>query len=116
MEQEGGFCPEDLMEESGEVPVLPGRLKAKLHSWRKITTNCFILSILASGYRIEWEQDRSQQFWGVPEWCDLKNHPSCYENEACTSKAVADGVAMGAMMEIPEKDAWNIMPIHIDVR
>ena len=116
MEQEGGFCPEDLMEESGEVPVLPGCLKAKLHNWRKITTNCFILSILASGYRIEWEQDRSQQFWGVPEQCDLKNHPSCYENEAFTSKAVTDGVAMGAMMEIPEKDAWNIMPIHIDVR
>lgn len=89
----------DIDEAEKDLPRIQqlSRILRYLPAWRKITSDPLILSILTSGYRIEWDPEK-----GEPERCDLRNHPSCEQHEDFVSAEIQKGLKMGVFKEIQE--------------
>ena len=88
-----------------------GRLRDKLPRWSQLFAaglcSAFVLSVVTSGYQIEWESAPPPPFFAL-------NHGSVLEHHTFVETAIKAGLLSGAMQEVPGRDALRcIMPLGV---
>ena len=112
MEEERGAYEGDLFDAHEPRPWLPGRLASRIKEWRAITSNSYVLSIVATGYsmRREWSS------LGEPPPCIKRNNPNCQNHRTFISGAVADMLAMGVVRKRTLEQVHTCLPLNVDVK
>jgi hypothetical protein len=88
---------------------LPGRLRECLPHWRKFTRSKFVLSVLETGYRIEWKR-------GPPPPCSFPNKPGCFgANHAFTCEVIRKLRAQGAIRPCRLDQLRGILALDVHV-
>ena len=93
------------------LPWLPGRLRANLAFWQSFCSSTFVLSVLTSGYVIEWEDS-------PPPPCEFKNKAGCFgDNYSFTCEAMTKLLAQGALRKCGREQLHCIlaMDVHVNV-
>jgi len=75
------------------LPVLIGRLKAKLDYWHTIGANSFVTDIIKCGYRIP--------FISTPCKAHFSNNKSAWDNASFVESAISELVSNHAVVEVP---------------
>jgi hypothetical protein len=96
----GGVCSEPVH----------GRLRAKEAQWRSLAkaglVSAFVLSIVLSGYVIEWEGS-------APAPSFATNHPSVFENANFVRSAINAALSSGAVARVCRSKLRCIMPLGV---
>ena len=80
-------------EQNSALPVLIGRLKAKLDYWHTIGTNSFVIDIIKCGYRLP--------FISTPCKAHFPNNKSALDNASFVESAISELVSNHAVVEVP---------------
>jgi len=80
-------------EQNSALPVLKGRLKAKLDYWHTIGANSFVIDIIKCGYRIP--------FISTPCKVHFPNNKSALDNASHVESAISELVGNHAVVEVP---------------
>lgn len=78
-------------------PYMTGRLRQNLATWRRTTQDSFVLSVIDSGYKIDWNH------LGPPPPKYSNNSPNCANHLEFINSSIAEAQAMGVICEIPEQ-------------
>ena len=91
------------------LPFLPGRLRACLPHWRGFARSKFVLSVLESGYKIEWKG-------GPPPPCLFSNKPGCFgSNHAFVCEAIGKLRAQGAICPCRRDQLRCVLAMDVNV-
>ena len=95
--------------EQPALPMLPGRLRGCLPHWRSFTRSKFVLSVLESGYKIEWKR-------GPPPPCSFPNKPGCFgSNYEFTCEAIRKLRAQGAIRPCSRDQLRCVLAMDVHV-
>lgn len=90
-----------------DLPVVRGRLKGSLDTWRGFTSSTFVLSVIEHGYQLHWAN-------GPPPRCEKANGDGCYgENEDFVTLAVKKLVKQGAVEKCKREDIWCVLALNV---
>lgn len=87
-------------------PWLRNRLRKQLPFWKTFCTSIFVISIIASGYKLPWSDGPPPG----PQY--FHNHPSAREHSQFVSEAITSLVTTGAAMEVFQKP-FVISPLGV---
>jgi hypothetical protein len=108
------FKEEDLSKKMGGVcsERIHGRLRAKGAQWRNLAraglVSSFVLSVVLSGYVLEWEEHL-----GPPPAFSAPNHDSVYEHANFVRGALKAALSSGAISAICRSKLRCIMPLGV---
>ena len=84
-------------------PYMPGRLRQNLATWRRTTQDSFVLSVIDSGYKIDWNN------LGPPPPKYSNNSPNCANHLEFINSSIAEAQAMGVICETSREYLNNAM-------
>ena len=91
-------------------PYMTGRLRQNLATWRRTTQDSFVLSVIDSGYKIDWNH------LGPPPPKYSNNSPNCANHLEFINSSIAEAQAMGVICETSREYLNNISPLNVDVK
>ena len=74
-------------------PYMHGRLRQNLATWQRTTQDSFVLSVIDSGYKIDWNN------LGPPPPKYSNNSPNCANHLEFINSSIAEAQAMGVICE-----------------
>ena len=107
---ETGFQRSEKVSKDQGLPRMPGRLRARINVWRQTTSDSFVLSVIAGGYKISWNK------YGAPPPREQSNSPNCANHVEFIDSSIKDALAMGVVCETSRENLNNISPLNVDVK
>lgn len=107
---ESGVQRSEKVSKGQDLPRMPGRLKSKIHVWRRTTSDSFVLSVINGGYKISWNE------YGAPPPKEQSNSPNCVNHVEFIDTSIQDALTMGVICETSRESLHNISPLNVDVK